>query len=102
MNEDNADLLKGLAWCCANLEDVSLASALADAAIEGYHKIPGIGPRSAKVAGACVYVLKSMPGWYATTQLERVRLNVKQPAYRETIEKALGIHWQAGLCVESW
>ncbi|HEY4033664.1 MAG TPA: hypothetical protein VGL94_06850 [Ktedonobacteraceae bacterium] len=89
LNEENADLLKSLAWCCADIEDAVLASTLADAAIEGYRKIAGVGPRSAKIAGACVYALKSMPGLHGVTQLERVLLNVKQPAYRESLRKAL-------------
>ncbi len=85
----NADLLRGLAWCTAEVEHEPLAAALADAAIAGYRKITGIGPRSAKVAGACVYALKSMPGLHGAAQLERVRLNVKQPIYVKGIEKAL-------------
>lgn len=87
--EENADLLRGLAWCCAEREDAAVAAALADAAIAGYRKITGVGPRSAKVAGACVYALKSMPGIHGAAQLERVRLNVKQPTYLKGIEKSL-------------
>jgi hypothetical protein len=89
LDEANADLLRGLAWCCAGVEDAGLAAALADAAIAGYRKITGVGPRSAKVAGACTYALKQMPGLHGAAQLERVRLNVKQPTYVKGIEKAL-------------
>ena len=87
--EENGDLLRGLAWTCAGIEDASLAATLADAAIAGYRKITGVGPRSAKVAGACVYALKGMPGLHGAAQLERVRLNVKQPTYLKGIERAL-------------
>jgi hypothetical protein len=87
--EENSDLLRGLAWACAGVEDATLAATLADAAIAGYRKITGVGPRSAKVAGACVYALKSMPGLHGAAQLERVRLGVKQPAYLKGIERAL-------------
>ena len=87
--EENGDLLRGLAWACAGIEDASLAAVLADTAIAGYRKITGVGPRSAKVAGACVYALKSMPGLHGAAQLERVRLNVKQPTYLKGIERAL-------------
>jgi hypothetical protein len=89
LSEENADLLRGLAWCCAEVEDAALAAALADAAIAGYRKITGVGPRSAKVAGACVYALKSMPGLHGAAQLERVRLQVKQPTYQQGIQRAL-------------
>jgi hypothetical protein len=86
---ENADLLRGLAWACAGVGSAGLATALADAAIATYRKIPGIGPRSAKVAGACVHALKSMPGLDGAAQLDRVRLGVKQPTYRATIERAM-------------
>jgi hypothetical protein len=89
LDESNADVLRGLAWCCAEVEDAALAAALGDAAIAGYRKITGIGPRSAKVAGACVYALKSMSGLHGPAQLERVRLSVKQPTYVKGIAKAL-------------
>jgi hypothetical protein len=87
--EENGDLLRGLAWACAGIEDTSLAAILADAAIAGYRKISGVGPRSAKVAGAGVYALKSMPGLHGAAQLERLRLGVKQPTYLKGIERAL-------------
>jgi hypothetical protein len=102
-DEENADLLKGLAWCCADVEDAPLASALADAAIEGYRKITGVGPRSAKVAGACVYALKNMPGLHGVAQLERVRLRVKQPTYLAGIESALDeAAGRAGMSRDTW
>jgi hypothetical protein len=87
--EENGDLLRGLAWACAGIEDASLAAVLADTAIAGYRKITGVGPRSAKVAGACVYALKRMPGLHGVAQLERVRLGVKQPTYLKGIERML-------------
>lgn len=89
LDEENATLLRGLVWCCVEIEDATLASSLANAAIEGYRKITGVGPRSAKIAGACVSVLKVMPGLYGAAQLERVRLHVKQPTYLKEVEKAL-------------
>jgi len=89
LDEENTTLLRGLVWCCVEIEDAMLASSLADAAIEGYRKISGVGPRSAKIASACVSVLKTMPGLHGAAQLERVRLNVKQPTYRKEVEAAL-------------
>lgn len=89
LDEENATLLKGLAWCCLGAEDAVLAATLADAAIEGYRKLSGIGPRSVKVASACIYALKQLPGLHGAAQLERVRLGVKQPTYLKGIEQAL-------------
>jgi hypothetical protein len=87
--EENATLLRGLAWACATSDDARLAAALADGAIAGYRKITNVGPRSAKVASACVWSLAHMPGLHVAAQLERVRLGVKQPTYIKAIEKAL-------------
>jgi hypothetical protein len=87
--EANGNLLRGLTWLCATVPDRALAAALADAAIEGYRKISGQGPRSPKISSACVYALQAMPNLYGAAQLERVRLNVKQSSYKKEIEKAL-------------
>jgi Domain of unknown function (DUF4132) len=89
MDENNADLLRGLAWLSAKIEGSRLAASLGDAAIAGYKKISGVGPRSAKIAGACIYALKNMPGLDAAAQLERVKMGVKQPTYLKLIENAL-------------
>jgi hypothetical protein len=98
LEEENANMLRGLAWCCAHLEDAQVAASLADAAIEGYRKITGLGPRSPKIAGACIYTLKSMPNLQGAAQLERVRLNVKQPSYLQVLESALDeVAQQAGM-----
>jgi hypothetical protein len=86
---ENAHLLRGLIWCCTEIEDATLASSLANAAIEGFRKITGVGPRSAKIASACLSVLKGMPSLHGAAQLERVRMNVKQPTYLKEVEKAL-------------
>ncbi|BCL79509.1 DUF4132 domain-containing protein [Ktedonobacteria bacterium brp13] len=89
LHESNAVLLKGLAWCCTGQAHTSLAAALADAAIEGYRKLPGLGPRAAMVAGACLYTLQTIPTLDSAAQIERLRLNVKQPTYLKDIEQAL-------------
>lgn len=77
-------LLKGLIWCCTQqVNDIAVASLLADTAIWGYHV------RTAWIANACLYILKSMPGLHGAAQLERVRLKVKQHGYRKLVENAL-------------
>jgi hypothetical protein len=89
MDGTNSTILRGLIWLCTGSADHSLANILADAAIEGYRKIPGLGPRSPKVGEAAVTTLAHMPGMQAIGQLERVRLHVKQPSYQKGIEQAL-------------
>lgn len=98
LDEENTDILKGLVWCCCQIEDAALAAVLGDAAIEGYRKVPGVGPRLAKVGSASVLALKCMPNVRGAAQLERVRLNVKQPTYVKGIEAALDeVAQQAGM-----
>ncbi|GHO79689.1 hypothetical protein KSD_74600 [Ktedonobacter sp. SOSP1-85] len=89
MDGDNSDILRGLIWLCRGNSDRGLAATLADAAIEGYRKLPGEGPRCPKVGDAGIFTLATMPGKDAISQLERIRRNVKQPSYQEKIGKAL-------------
>ncbi|GHO49446.1 DUF4132 domain-containing protein [Ktedonospora formicarum] len=88
-DEQNAELLRGLIWSCMESKSAPLAAVLGDAAIEGYRKLPGLGPRAPKLGGACVYALKHMPGLQGAAQIERVRLNVKQASFLKGIEEAL-------------
>lgn len=89
LDERNAEMLRGLIWLCADSEDVRLAAALGDGVIAGYHKITGHGPRSAKVASACVYALQRAPNLSGVAQLERARHAVKQPQHLRGIDRAL-------------
>jgi len=88
-HDRNSDLLRGLAWAAALTPDAQLAAVLGDLAVAGYRKISGHGPRSAKVAGACVHALKRFPGLLGAGQLIRVAQSVKQPTYRAGIDRAL-------------
>ncbi len=89
MDGDNSDILRGLIWLCRGNSNRGLAATLADAAIEGYRKLPKEGPRCPKVGDAGVFTLATMPGKDAISQLERVRRNVKQPSFQEKIGKTL-------------
>ena len=89
LDDRNTDFLKGLAWASSLVEDERVAAALGDAALEGFRKIPGHGPRASKVANACLYALGRLPVLQGAAQLERVRLGVKQPSYKQALEQAL-------------
>ncbi|GCF08666.1 DUF4132 domain-containing protein [Dictyobacter arantiisoli] len=89
MDDANSNILRGLIWLCTGSTERSLATILADTAIEGYRKLAGLGPRAPKVAGAAVTTLEHMPGMYAIGQLERVRLHVSQPSYQAKIGQSL-------------
>jgi hypothetical protein len=89
MDGGNSDILRGLIWLCTGSTERTLAAILADAAIEGYRKLTGLGPRCPKAGDAAVTTLESMRGRDAISQLERVRQHVKQPSYQAKIGQAL-------------
>jgi Domain of unknown function (DUF4132) len=89
--EANSEMLRGLAFIVSNGSGGALAAGLGDAAIACFKKLGGHGPRSAKVGNACVFALARMRGMNGVGQLERVRLNTKQPQFLKGIEKALEV-----------
>jgi hypothetical protein len=89
LNDVNADILKGLVWLCAQREDKELARALCALAISTYRKVPGVGPRSARVGNACVWALGNLPGMEGIGQLALLKLKVKFGTAQKGIEKAM-------------
>ena len=87
--EPNANVLKGLAWCCGLHEDNELARSLTALAISSYRKLPGIGPRLVKVGNACIWALGAMPGREGLGQLALLKVRVKFGTAQRLIEKAL-------------
>ena len=90
VNERNADVVKGLAWVCAEHADGDSARALVALAVSAYRKVPGMGPRCARVANACVWALGHMPCDEGIRQLVVLRTKVKLPSAQKEIEKAIG------------
>ena len=84
--EYNSDVLKGLIWCCALLNDSSLSMILADACIKCFEgtKFGQIAPAS---GNACILVLKQFSGSEPQQQIERLKLIIKS----KTALKLLGI-----------
>ena len=87
--DPHADLLKGLAWCCAGDENPETTRALSALAISAYKKIPGIGPRNVKIGNACVAALGSIPTLDAVGQLALLKVRVKAKLAQKGIAKAL-------------
>jgi hypothetical protein len=85
----NADVLKGLAWLCSKSDDPEIARALAALAISAYKKIPGSGPRAAKVGNACFWALGNMPGNEGVAQLSILKLKIKTNSAQKVINNAL-------------
>jgi len=89
LGEANEDLLRGLVWACALLDDAAMARALGDLAVVCFTKIPGLGALSPKVGNACVYALGAAPGLEGVAQLGRLKTRVKYAVANRLIEKAL-------------
>jgi hypothetical protein len=86
----NEDVLKGLVWACAAAGDEAFAGDLGALAEWCYAKIRTVGPRSPKIANACLIALIMLPGQAPRAELSRLKAKVKQPTGRKMIEKALG------------
>jgi hypothetical protein len=89
LNDVNADILKGLVWLCTQREDKELARAICALAISTYRKVPGVGPRCARVGNACVWALGNLPGMEGVGQLALLKLKVKFGMAQKGIEKAM-------------
>jgi hypothetical protein len=89
ISDESAQILKGLAWCCATTDDAGVASGLADCAVASFKKIRWKGPRCPKLGSACMDALALMPSAEAAAQLSRLASVVKQPTGKKTVTKAL-------------
>ena len=101
LQDQNADILKALAWLCAGSEDAGIARALGALALSAYRKVPQIGPRCVRVGNACVWALGAMPGAAGVGQLAMLRARVKFGTAQNGIEKALDTAaGQAGMSLQ--
>ena len=89
MQERNLDILRGLVWLCATDDTRELARALGALAVAFYRKLPGVGPRSARLANAAIWALGQMPGQHSMAQLALLKTRVRMPAAQKQIEAAL-------------
>ncbi|MEL6332377.1 MAG: hypothetical protein AAFQ76_07295 [Cyanobacteria bacterium J06626_26] len=89
IQDQNADILKGLVWLCADQTDIELVRAVGKLAISAYRKIPGVGPRCVKLGNACVWALGQMPTIEAIGQLALLKVKVKFGTAQKGIEKSL-------------
>lgn len=91
----NAEVLRGLASCCIDVDDPELSSALGELGTACYEQIRGHGRRGVGVGNACVVALGSMPGTESIAQLERLRREVRMPNVEKLIDTELERHASA-------
>jgi len=61
LQDENADILKALAWLCARSQDPEVARASGALALSAYRKVPQMGSRCVRLGNACVWALGAMP-----------------------------------------
>jgi Domain of unknown function (DUF4132) len=89
LQDENADILKALAWLCARSRSAEVARALGALALSAYRKVPQMGPRCVRLGNACVWALGAMPDAGGVGQLAMLRARVKFGTAQKAIEKAL-------------
>jgi hypothetical protein len=85
----NANILKGLVWLCSKSDDPEIARSLTMLATSSYKKIPGSGPRPAKVGNACFWALGNMSSSEGIEQLSILQSKIKSSNAQKLISNAL-------------
>lgn len=89
MSSANQDVLKGLVWASAGLQDPQVGGAVGTFARRCFQKIREFGAASTKLGNACLYVLGQLPAGQGVVQLSRLAAKVRYPSARRLIERAL-------------
>ena len=85
----NYQAVKGLVWLCRLFDDAPTARLVGDVALHSLKKIPGHGPKSAKVGTAGILTLAAMSGTEPIAQLSRLKTRVTYQAALGVLDKAL-------------
>ncbi len=92
ITDGNAEILKGLVWCCSLIEpEAGVMRELCALAITAYKKVSGKGARCVKLGNACVYALGAIPSEDAIGQLAILNVKINIGSARKQIDKALTI-----------
>jgi len=89
--ERNINILKGLAWLCAETPGVETARALARLVEACLRKQPGVGPWAVRAALAALWTLTESDSPEAVSQLGRLKMKVSFRTALNAIEKGLEI-----------
>ncbi|MDQ7908084.1 DUF4132 domain-containing protein [Phytohabitans sp. ZYX-F-186] len=86
----NATVLRGLLWLLAECPPEPALVRLFGATVEtALRKVPGIGPRSPKLANAAVYALSRLDDPAAVGELARLSVRVTHKGSQKELDKAL-------------
>ena len=89
MHDENATALRGILWTIPTLpQRDQFLRLVSEVTLSAYRKVPGVGPRSAKVGNAGVYFLSELGSTDAIGQLAVLKVRVKFATAQKEIEKA--------------
>lgn len=95
IHDGNAIALRGLAWMLARAADPGTPQVVGSLLLESARNTPGTGPRSGKLANACIWTLGELAGGKdaairasALAQLARAKTRVKNKPILASINKA--------------
>ncbi|MEL6428421.1 MAG: DUF4132 domain-containing protein [Planctomycetota bacterium] len=96
VHDGNATVLRGLVWMLAFVPGSETPRNVADLLSTAVRKVPGVGPRSVKVANACIWTLGELAAsdgealrMSALGQLARLKARVRFKTTLKAIAKAL-------------
>ncbi|MES2777169.1 MAG: DUF4132 domain-containing protein [Bacteroidota bacterium] len=87
LKDVNAQLLKGLIWCCIIPGELSLHRSLVDYANMAYKKKPGTGPLAMACGSACMLVFSRLPVKEGIPLLLAVRNKTDNKTILKTLDK---------------
>jgi hypothetical protein len=89
MSEVNLEIIRGLIAASSVSEDSGMIQNIGRMAVVMFQKIPGVGPRSAKLGNICVFALGQMSSLSALAQLAYLKSRIKLATAQRELEKAL-------------
>ncbi|MDN5213114.1 DUF4132 domain-containing protein [Fulvivirgaceae bacterium BMA12] len=89
IHEDNVQLLRGMVWITAYINDESINLVIEELGLWCFRKLPGHGALSVKVGNACLYTFSQLPQEVGIMRLTKFRLKIKYPSVRSQIEKLI-------------
>jgi hypothetical protein len=89
MPANNMKVVKGLVWSFTNYHDSKSLEIIRRLAERCSKKIPGVGPTSAAITNACIYVLANSRGMEGISHLSRLRLRITQNNTKRLIQAKL-------------
>jgi hypothetical protein len=89
MSDVNLEVLRGVIAASTVCESSELIQNIGRMAVVMFQKIPGVGPRSAKLGNICVFALGQMSSVSALAQLAYLKSRIKLATAQRELEKAL-------------